>query len=155
MKKRLLSAGLAGAFGLWLLGSVAASGREGRRPDSAEKAIRRVLDDQVAAWNRGDLPGFMEGYWKSEKLSFFAGGARTRGWQATLDRYRKKYQGEGREMGKLAFKDLDVELLGAESALVKGAWHLTLKKEAAGGLFTLVFRKLPEGWRIVHDHTSS
>ncbi len=120
-----------------------------------KKAIRKVLDDQVVAWNKGDLRGFMVGYWQSPDLSFYSGKNKTKGWQATLDRYRKKYQGEGKEMGKLTFSELDVELLGSNHALVRGRWQLVLAKENPSGLFTLIFRKLPAGWRIVHDHTSN
>jgi beta-aspartyl-peptidase (threonine type) len=119
------------------------------------QAIRQVLDDQVAAWNKGDLAGFMAGYWKSDELSFISGKTKTRGWQATFDRYKKTYQAEGREMGKLTFSEIEIELIGADHAVVKGRWQLAMKKEHPGGLFTLIFRKLPEGWRIVHDHTSS
>jgi beta-aspartyl-peptidase (threonine type) len=121
----------------------------------ARKAIRAVLDAQVVAWNKGDLEGFMAGYWKSPDLTFYSGKTKLRGWQATLERYRKRYQAEGREMGKLAFSDLEIEPLGGEYALVRGSWQLTLKGENPGGLFTLAFKKLPEGWRIIHDHTSS
>jgi beta-aspartyl-peptidase (threonine type) len=124
------------------------------QPDAA-RAIRQVLDEQVSAWNKGDLPGFMAGYWQSPDLSFFSGKERTRGWQATLDRYRKKYQAEGREMGKLSFREIEVEMLTTDHALVKGRWELVLKKETHGGLFTLIMKKLTPGWRIVHDHTSS
>ena len=124
-------------------------------PAESKKGIRKVLDDQVIAWNKGDLRGFMEGYWQSPELSFYSGKNKTKGWQGTLDRYRKKYQGEGKEMGKLAFSDLDVELLGPQHALVRGRWQLTLTKENPSGLFTLIFRKVPAGWRIVHDHTSN
>lgn len=120
-----------------------------------ETAIRKVLGDQAAAWNRGDLVRFMDGYWKSDRLSFFSNGDKTTGWQATLDRYRNKYQAEGKEMGKLAFSELSVELLAKDHALVKGRFKLTLKTAAPTGIFTLILRKLPEGWRIVHDHTSS
>jgi ketosteroid isomerase-like protein len=120
-----------------------------------QAAIRKVLDDQAAAWNRGDLIGFMDGYWKSDRLSFFSNNDKTAGWQATLDRYRKKYQADGKEMGKLAFSELSVELLGTEHALVNGRFRLTLKEAAPTGIFTLILRKLPEGWRIVHDHTSN
>jgi len=123
--------------------------------ETPEQAIRRVLDDQVRAWNRGDLKGFMEGYWKSDKLTFSSGGDQTKGWQATLDRFRKRYQGEGREMGKLAFTEINVELLGADSAFVRGRWQLVRSKDRPGGVFTLILRRLPEGWRIVHDHTSN
>lgn len=117
--------------------------------------VRKVLDDQVLAWNKGDLEGFMTGYWKSDELSFFSGNAKTKGWKATLDRYRTKYQGEKKEMGKLAFQEITVEFLGSEHALVKGRWQLTLSKESPTGLFTLILRKQAEGWRIIHDHTSN
>lgn len=120
-----------------------------------QQAIRAVLDEQVAAWNKGDLEGFMQGYWASPDLSFFSGSTKTHGWQATLERYQKKYRAEGKEMGKLTFSELDIEMLGPDSALVRGRWQLKLSKEEPGGLFTLIFKRFPEGWRIVHDHTSS
>jgi ketosteroid isomerase-like protein len=119
-----------------------------------EKAIRQVLDEQVVAWNRGDLDGFMKGYWNSPELTFVSGKDLTRGYQATLERYKKKYQAEGKEMGKLAFTDVVVTMLAADVAMVTGKWELTLSKEIVGGRYTLVVKKLPEGWRIVHDHTS-
>lgn len=135
---------------------------------SAKAAIRALLTQQVDAWNRGDLEGFMAGYWKSPELSFISGTTETRGWQPTLERYREKYQGEGKEMGKLDFFDLRVEMLGPEAAFVLGHWHLQMttaaakpatsaapaKKQEPAGMFTLILRKFPEGWRIVHDHTS-
>jgi beta-aspartyl-peptidase (threonine type) len=123
--------------------------------DDDRAAIRKVLDDQVAAWNRADLNAFMVGYWSSEELSFYSGKTRTHGWKATLDRYRKRYQAEGKEMGQLRFELFHVDLLGADAALVRGKYELTMKKEKPEGLFTLLLRRFPEGWRIVHDHTSS
>ena len=115
----------------------------------------RLLDDQAAAWNKGDLVGFMKGYLESDDLSFFSGNAKTKGWKATLERYQKKYQGEGKEMGKLSFKEMSIELLGNDNALVRGRYHLKLKSDAPTGIFTLILRKTPAGWRIIHDHTSS
>jgi ketosteroid isomerase-like protein len=126
----------------------------GADPKPAE-AIRGVLDAQVVAWNKGDLDGFMKGYWESEKLTFFSGSERTSGWKATLERYQKKYKSEGKEMGKLTFSELEIDVLGTESAVVRGRWQLVLSKDKPGGLFTLIVKKLPEGWRIVHDHTSN
>jgi beta-aspartyl-peptidase (threonine type) len=122
--------------------------------DEAKKAIRKVLDDQAGAWNKGDLPGFMDGYWKSEDLRFFSGANVTSGWQATLDRYRKKYQADGKKMGQLTFSELEIELLGPDAALVRGRWQVVIGEEKLGGLFTLICKKLAPGWRIVHDHTS-
>ena len=120
-----------------------------------DSAIQQVLQQQQAAWNRHDLDGFMSGYWNSPQLTFFST-AKTSGWQATLDRYRRTYQGEGKEMGRLAFSDLQIEELGPSAAFVRGNWKLTLSDgKTPHGFFTLVFRKFPEGWKIVHDHTSS
>src|ERR1022692_2770683 len=104
-------------------------------PANPKEAIRKVLEAQVQAWNKGDLPGFMEGYWQSPDLSFFSGNTKTTGWQATLERYRQKYQGEKKEMGRLSFKDLSIELLGTEHALVKGQFQLQMKNESPTGLF--------------------
>jgi beta-aspartyl-peptidase (threonine type) len=113
-----------------------------------------VLEAQAAAWNKGDLEGFMAGYWNSADLTFYSGGEVTRGWQATLERYRKKYKREGQDMGTLAFRNLDVQVLGADAVLVRGRYELKRGSATATGLFTLLMKRLPEGWRIVHDHTS-
>ncbi len=119
-------------------------------------AIDAVLKRQVADWNRGDLDAFLEGYWRSPKVVFQSGGERFDGWEAMRDRYRRRYQAEGRAMGQLAFSTIEIEPLGAGAALVRGGWRLTTPDgKKPGGLFTLVFRKLPEGWKIVHDHTSA
>ena len=124
-------------------------------PTSDQDAVRQVLLDQQAAWNRGDLEAFMVGYRHSPDLTFFSGGTERHGWDDTLARYRQRYQGEGREMGKLTFSDLRIDVLGPDAAYVRGHWQVVTNKETLGGLFTLVFKKFPEGWRIVHDHTSS
>jgi ketosteroid isomerase-like protein len=124
--------------------------------DSVKGAVESVLHQQQDAWNHHDLEGFMAGYWNSPELTFFSGATMSSGWQATIDRYRKKYQGEGREMGHLEFSDLNIQVLAADAAFVRGAWELTLADgKKPHGLFTLVFRKFPEGWKIVHDHTSA
>ena len=120
-----------------------------------ETAIRKVLQTQVEAWNRRDLEGFMAGYWNSPDLTFFSGATETQGWQATLERYRKKYQSADTGMGKLEFRDLQVEMLGPKAGFVRGKFLLTLSNgKQPHGLFTLIFRNFPEGWRIVHDHSS-
>lgn len=119
-------------------------------------AVSGVLDRQEADWNRHDLEGFLQTYWKSDRLVFQSGGEKTAGWEAIRERYRKRYLGEGREMGKLDFREREVIPLGPDAALARGRWRLTLADGSTpGGLFTLVVRRLPEGWRIVHDHTSS
>lgn len=124
--------------------------------DQVEIAVQQVLQRQQDAWNRHDLDGFMAGYWNSPELTFFSGAKETAGWQSTIERYRKTYQSEGREMGKLEFSDLRIEALGGNAAFVRGAWHLAMADgKTPHGLFTLIFRKFPEGWKIVHDHTSA
>jgi ketosteroid isomerase-like protein len=120
----------------------------------SEEAIRAVLEAQVAAWNRGDIPGFMDGYWRSEETVFISGDSVTRGWQATLDRYKKGYDTR-EKMGALAFSDLDIKLIDKKNAVVIGRWALQREKDNPRGRFTLIFRKFKEGWRVVHDHTSS
>jgi ketosteroid isomerase-like protein len=120
-------------------------------------AISRLLNAQVEAWNHGDLEGYMEGYWRSEELTFFAGGTVTRGWEATLARYRKRYQSAGKaSMGKLDLSELEIQALGPDAALVRGRWHLAMADgKQLGGLTTLILRRMPAGWRIVHDHSCS
>lgn len=119
-------------------------------------AIRAVLNSQVAAWNRHDLEAFMAGYWHSKDLTFFSGGTATSGWDGALERYRRSYQAAGKEMGVLSFSDLQIEMLGSDSAFVRGRFHLVMSDgKKPEGLFTLVWRKFPEGWRIIHDHSSS
>jgi len=123
--------------------------------DAGRLAIRKVIDDQQAAWNRQDLEGFMTGYWNSPELRFFSGAHESKGWQAALDRYKKNYQGAGHEMGKLEFRNLRIEMLGPEAAFVRGEFHLSMSDgKTPHGLFTLVFRKFPKGWKIVHDHSA-
>jgi len=119
-------------------------------------AVTQVLAAQVKAWNRHDLDAFMAGYWNSPGLTFFSGANERHGWQATMDRYKTTYQSPGHEMGKLEFSNMRVEGLGGDAAFVRGEWHLTMSDgKTPHGLFTLVFRKFPDGWKIIHDHTSA
>ena len=145
MRRRVVAALAAAAA----LGSLAAAGE----PASA---ARSVLDAQVEAWNRGDLEGFMAGYWRSPDLVFCSGATVTRGWDETLARYRKRYQSEGREMGRLRFDGIEVIPLGDDAALARGAWRLVMADgKEPHGLFTLLLRRVDGAWRIVHDHTST
>jgi ketosteroid isomerase-like protein len=135
---------------------ITSPGRGQSDKEGSAEAVRAVLDRQVADWNKGDLDGFLTGYWNSPKVVFQSGGQRYDGWEAMRDRYRRRYQAEGRAMGRLAFSGLDVEPLGPEAVLARGRWQLTMPDGSTpGGLFTVVFRKFPEGWKIVHDHTSA
>ena len=115
--------------------------------------IIAIMDAQTAAWNRGDVDGFMLGYWNSGDLVFVSGDGVTRGWQPTLDRYKKNYNSR-EKMGALKFSDLEINVISKNAAVVLGSWALTRANDNPKGKFTLIFRKLSGGWRIVHDHTS-
>jgi ketosteroid isomerase-like protein len=124
--------------------------------EDSVQAIQAVLRQQQADWNKGDLDAFLTGYWKSPKVVFQSGGNRYDGWEAMRDRYRKRYKAEGKAMGEVSFSAIDIEMLSPEASLVRGAWRLTMPDGSKpSGLFTLIFRKFPDGWKIVHDHTSA
>ena len=120
----------------------------------AANAIKAVMDAQAAAWNRGDLEGYMDGYDRSSNTEFVGGDTITRGWQTVLDRYRRNYNSR-EKMGVLTFSDLEISILSRDAALVLGRWHLKRASDEPHGTFTLLFRKTKAGWRIVHDHSSS
>ena len=117
--------------------------------------LRKLLDDQTAAWNRGDLESFMQGYWHSPDVTFFSGDTIIKGWDQTLQRYRDRYQNGGKQMGNLSFTDENIEILGSDAAVVTARWHLEMTDgKKLEGLTTLLCKRLKEGWRIVHDHSS-
>lgn len=117
-------------------------------------SIVGVLDAQVAAWNRGDLAAYMDGYARSDDLIFTSGGKVRRGWQTAFDHYQKKYAQDKAAMGHLTFEVLGVQPLGADGAVVLGNWILTGSPSDGRGVFSVVLHKRPEGWRVIHDHTS-
>ena len=121
--------------------------------DQAAESIRKVMVDQAAAWNQGNIDEFMKGYWNSDKLIFVSGDRITRGWQPTLDNYKKNYNSRAM-MGTLTFSDLEFNILSKDAAVVLGSWSLAREKDNPHGKFTLTFRKFKEGWRIIMDHTS-
>jgi ketosteroid isomerase-like protein len=121
--------------------------------DSPQRQIRRVMDAQVAAWNRGHIEAFMAGYWRSDKLVFVSGDKVTRGWQQTLDNYKRSYDTRAK-MGTLSFTDLEFSVLSKDAAIVLGSWELKRETDNPKGKFTLTFRRFKDGWRIVMDHTS-
>jgi len=128
--------------------------KPGFDPETAKKEILAILMEQQKAWNRGDIETYMQGYYKSDSLRFASGGHVSYGWQTTLDRYKEGYP-DKTIMGKLTFSNIDIKLLSENSALVFGKWELERADDHPWGLFTLIFRKKPCGWRIIHDHTSS
>ncbi len=115
--------------------------------------IRLVMDAQVAAWNAGDIDAFMRGYWNSPDLVFVSGDIVTKGWQPTIDRYKKRYDSRAK-MGTLQFSDLEIEVLSKDATKVLGSWSLAREADNPKGKFTLIFRRFKDGWKIVHDHTS-
>jgi len=130
----------------------ACSGCAGKRQSLATSKIETLLRQQTQAWNRGDVPAFMEPYWNSPDLTFSSGGKTTRGWQATYERYVRKYPTRD-EMGTLTFSDLEVREVAPRAALVLGRWHLQ-RRDPIGGNFSLVLRREGDDWVILHDHTS-
>ena len=139
---------------LVILSTTAASFAENRQDAKSIAAVRAVLDAQAAAWNRGDLETYMDGYARSADTVFVSGDRVTRGWQTVLERYKKAYDSRDK-MGVLTFSDVEITLLSKDAAIVLGRWHLQRSKDEPHGRFTLLFRKTKAGWKIVHDHTSS
>lgn len=121
---------------------------------SDEAQIIAVISDQQAAWNSGDIDGFMSAYWASPELRFASGGTVTYGWQATRDRYHARYSNRAL-MGELLFDDLEVNALGEAAAAVHGRWALARESDRPSGLFTLIFKKIDGDWKIVSDTTTS
>lgn len=117
-------------------------------------AVLDVLKKQQIAWNHGDIEAFMDGYWRSRDTVFVSGAVVTRGWQTVHDRYKAKYPNRDK-MGELNFSELEIRMFGYDGALAFGRWQLNRAGDKPHGWFTLVLRRMPEGWKIVHDHTSS
>jgi ketosteroid isomerase-like protein len=113
-----------------------------------------MLEDQVAAWNRGDIDRYMAGYWKSDSTVFTSGGTLTRGYDEVRARYRKNYDSR-EKMGRLEFRDLEFRRVALSAVVATGVWELARKEDKPWGRFTLIIERKPEGWRITQDHTSS
>jgi len=120
---------------------------------NAESEIEKVMAMQEQAWNEGNIEKFMEGYWKSDSLSFVGKNGITYGWKNTLANYKKNYP-DKETMGKLTFTLLKKEKLGPENYLVIGKWRLLRSKDEVGGHFSLIWKKIKGKWVIVSDHTS-
>jgi ketosteroid isomerase-like protein len=126
--------------------------------------IQSLLRAQEDAWNRGDIEEFMNGYWQSDQTVFVSGDEVTRGWQKVLDRYKTKYSDRAK-MGTLTFSDLEITPLSNDSVVALGRWSLKRANDQPSqgygvasqphGRFTLIFRKFSDGWKIIHDHTST
>lgn len=125
---------------------------------SNRSAIEAVLEAQQQAWNRGDVDAFLTGYWHSPELTFSGSSGVSRGWDGVLARYKKNYPDRA-AMGHLDFSELEYHFLGSDAALVLGHWHLQRDPVKGGGdiggVFSLVWQRFPDGWKIIHDHTSA
>ncbi|HKP71961.1 MAG TPA: nuclear transport factor 2 family protein [Pyrinomonadaceae bacterium] len=130
------------------------SGESEKQTAENVAAIRAVLDSQAAAWNRGDVEGYMDGYERADATTFISGDKITRGWQTVHDRYKQAYDTR-EKMGTLAFDELDIKPLSPFYAVVTGRWQLTRANDTPHGRFSLVFRRTSAGWRIVQDTTTS
>ena len=128
-------------------------GNPSDEPKADREAINAVLSSQQTAWNRDDVDAFLVGYWRSPELTFSGSSGVVRGWDGVLARYQKNYP-DRRAMGQLDFSELEFRFLGPEAALVLGRWHLKREKDEVAGVFTLVWQRFPDGWKIIHDHTS-
>jgi ketosteroid isomerase-like protein len=125
---------------------------EERASDRA--AITKILEAQQNNWNQGNVDAFLEGYWHSPDLTFSGSSGIARGWDGVLARYKKNYPDRA-AMGQLDFSGLELRFLGKDAALVLGHWHLARAQGDIGGVFSLVWQRFPEGWLIIHDHTSA
>ncbi|HRG24549.1 MAG TPA: DUF4440 domain-containing protein [Chitinophagaceae bacterium] len=118
-----------------------------------ETSIRQLLDKQTAAWNRGDIDRFMEGYWENDSLMFIGKSGVTYGWTNTLNNYKRGYP-DTAAMGKLRFELLTVKRLSDEYYFVVGKWFLQRSIGNLGGHYNLLFRKINGKWVIIADHSS-
>ncbi len=141
-------------FSLVLSAGIAAQKPQDRNTTKQIAEIRAVLDAQRDAWNRGDIEGYMQGYARSKDTIFVSGDNVTRGWETVLERYKRNYNSR-EKMGTLTFSDLETTLLSKDAAIVVGRWHLQRANDEPHGRFTLIFRRTKQGWKIIHDHTSS
>lgn len=118
-----------------------------------EQVIRKVLNDQIIAWNNGNIEEFMKGYWNNDSLMFIGKSGVTYGYQNTLMNYKKNYSNAD-AMGTLSFDLVKVQRLSPEYYFIVGKWHLKRKIGDVGGHYNLLFRKINGSWLIVADHSS-
>lgn len=150
--RRIVFGALLTYLALVVQSSIRGKASEDRQTDRV--AITKILEAQQAAWNQGNVDVFLEGYWHSPELTFSGSSGIARGWDGVLARYKKNYP-DSAAMGRLDFSRLEFRFLGADAALVLGHWYLARDTGDVGGVFTLVWQRFPEGWRIIHDHTST
>jgi ketosteroid isomerase-like protein len=146
--------GIALGMGAFALAQREVSAKPAEERTADREALGSVLSMQQSAWNRGDVDAFLVGYWRSPELTFSGSSGVARGWDGVLARYKKNYPDRA-AMGELNFSELEFRFLGPDAALVLGRWHLKRDRDDIGGVFTLVWQRFPDGWKIIHDHTSA
>lgn len=147
MKKKI---GLLSTFLLVIF--IISCSRTGHDISAAEKEIQSILTRQKAAWNEKKIEGFMEDYWKSENFTFQSGNNRLHGWETLLNRYKQGYS--GKNWAELDFSDIQVKIIGKDYAFALGRYKLTSQDSSKEGLFTIILQRMPDGWKIIHDHSS-
>jgi len=154
LNHRWVLVGLAVALGVFLLVQNRVYAKPTDEHKTERESINAVLNAQQTAWNRGDVDAFLVGYWRSPELTFSGSSGVARGWDGVLARYKKNYPDKA-AMGQLDFSELEFRFLGPDAALVLGRWHLKREKDDLRGVFSLVWQRFPDGWKIIHDHTSA
>jgi ketosteroid isomerase-like protein len=120
--------------------------------ESIQDTILSIIVRQQTAWNNHDIQGFMADYWQSEDFTFQSGDQRLYGWEELLKRYQTSYAGE--KMGKLTFSDIQIKVMSADCAYALGRWKVEQDDTTKSGVFTIIFKLFPSGWKIIHDHSS-
>ena len=138
-------------YGVVLIFFAAACSLSGPRIDMIQKEIRTVIERQQKAWNAHDIEGFMTDYWKSEEMTYQSGNNRLEGWDALLERYKTNYAGE--KMGELVFSDIEIKALTKNHAFALGRWSVQQGETSKEGLFTIILKRFPDGWKIIHDQS--
>jgi uncharacterized protein (TIGR02246 family) len=154
VKRRWGLVAIALAIGVFLFLQVQVFAKPDDERTADRETIHAVLSAQQIAWNRGDVDAFLVGYWHSPELTFSGSSGVSRGWDGVQARYKKTYPDRA-AMGQLDFSGLEFRFLGPDAALVLGRWDLKREKDELGGVFSLVWQRFPDGWKIIHDHTSA
>ncbi len=135
-----------------LLSLSVACSQPGLDVEAIQNEIQNIILRQKTAWNAHDIEGFMADYWKSENMTFQSGNNRLKGWETLLTRYKTNYAGE--KMGKLTFSDIEIYVLNKNIVYALGRWKVEQEESVNDGVYTIILKRFPGGWKIIHDHSS-